>query len=861
MGSWPRDWTARLKSRLTPAGLYNARMIRRPLPLDRLQDLLASERGLETGEVQERRRRYGANTVVEVPGKPWLDLARETAKDPMIWFFGGVSALYALVGQVVEALTLLIAIVPLVGMDAFLHRRTQASTGGLHSRLAAHARVLRDGVSIEIPATEVVPGDLALVSTGDPFPADGVIVAGSDLQVDESALTGEAYPVVKRPLAVTPPDGQPIVEADHWAFAGTRLLTGRASLRVAFIGGETIYGEIVRSAVSGTHARTPLQAAIQRLVTVLLAAASIICLILAGVRLRQGYGWLDAVVSAVTLATAAIPEEFPVVFTFFLGVGVYRLGKHQALVRRAVSVENIGRVTCICSDKTGTITEGRLDLRHRLPVAGLDETRLVFLAALASRTESGDPLDIAIVREAHLTRAFSDGRPRALATFPFTAGRKRETAVVGEAEGRLLVATKGAAEVILPMSDLDAAGREAWGGRVTELAQAGHRVIACAWRAHDQSTWAGIEPEHGYRFAGLLAFEDPVREGVVQAVRACREAGIHTIMVTGDHPLTALAVAREIGLGDGAPTVVAGDDIEARAARGLGATLREVDVIARAAPSQKLALVRGLQEAGEIVAVTGDGVNDVPALQAADIGVAMGERGTRSAREVAAIVLLDDNFQTIVRALREGRQLFRNLQLAFQYLLVIHIPLVLTAALIPLAGFPLLYLPVHVVWLEMIIHPTALLVFQELPSGELRAGSRRPAPHFFSPRDWSLVIATGTLITVLVVGGYLWSLGSGRDVAHARAMALAALTLSSAAVTAGLSRLRTAVARMVVSSTTALSVALIQVPALARLLHLTPLHLDDWALAVAGALAAALAPLGLDGLLARDRPGTARSVG
>jgi Ca2+-transporting ATPase len=676
--------------------------------------------------------------------------------------------------------------------------------------------------------------------------------------VDESALTGEAYPVTKRPLAVTTSGDQPLVDAEHWAFAGTRLLTGRASLRVAFIGGETIYGEIVRSAVSGTRARTPLQAAIQHLVAVLLVAASIICLILAGVRLRQGYGWLDAVVSAVTLATAAIPEEFPVVFTFFLGVGVYRLGKHQALVRRAVSVENIGRVTCICSDKTGTITEGRLDLRHRLPAADVDDWRLVFLAALASRSESGDPLDTAILREAHLTGVLSDGRPRALATFPFTEGRKREVAVVCDVEGRLLAAAKGAAEIILPMSDLDAGDRAAWDGRVTELAQAGHRVIACAWRPLDPSTWAGNEVERGYRFAGLLAFEDPVREGVVRAVRACREAGIHTIMVTGDHPVTALAVAREIGLGDGAPTVIAGDDIEARAARGLGATLRQVDVIARAAPSQKLALVRGLQEAGEIVAVTGDGVNDVPALQAADIGVAMGERGTRSAREVAAIVLLDDNFQTIVRAIGEGRQLFRNLQLAFQYLLAIHIPFVVTAALIPLAGFPLLYLPVHVVWLEMIIHPTALLVFQELPTGEWLDGSRRRA-RFFSPRDWSLVITIGALITVLVATGYLWSLGSGRDVAHARAMALAALTISGAAVAAGLSRLRTWAARVVVGGTVALSVVLIQVPAPARLLHLTPLHLDDWAMAGAGALAATLVPIVLDGLLRPGRPGTVRS--
>lgn len=287
---------------------------------------------------------------------PWLDLARDTLKDPMIWFLVGTGLVYAVLGSYTEAVTLLIAILPLVGMDAFLHRRTQASTEGLSRQLAQTARVVRDGQATDVPAIDLVPGDLVRVAAGEPFPADGLIVGGENLQADESSLTGEAYPVAKCHLPGRPEAGDSNsvvwIEGAHWGFAGTRLLTGLAELRVVFTGVETLYGQIVHAAVSGDRERTPLQAAIGNLVSLLAVGAGVLCLILAGVRLRQGHEWVDALVSAATLAVAALPEEFPVVFSVFLGVGVYRLARRKALVRRVVSVENIGRVTCVCSDKT-----------------------------------------------------------------------------------------------------------------------------------------------------------------------------------------------------------------------------------------------------------------------------------------------------------------------------------------------------------------------------------------------------------------------------------------------------------------------------------------------------------------------------
>ena len=802
---------------------------------------------MSSSEVEARRGRYGPNHIVEVAGHPFGELARDTARDPMIWFLLATAVLYAFLRQFTESLTLFVSIVPLVGMDAYLHRRTQASTRGLRSALADTARVVRDGRHLDIAATELVVGDLALIRAGEPFPVDGIIVASDGAQVEESALTGESYPVRKHTLEAEPVGLTPRpIDDVHWAMAGTRLLTGEVSVRVAFTGGETLYGEIVRMATLGGGERTPLQQAVARLVSGLIIAAGALCLVLGAVRLAQGQGWIDAALSAATLAVAALPEEFPVVLSVFLGVGVYRLARRQALVRRAVAVENIGRVSCICADKTGTLTEGRLRVVGIEPAPGTSELAALGVAAQASRQESGDPLDLAIL-DAVRERGAPSSPGEVLATFPFSEDRRHETVIV-RAAGTVHAASKGAPETILAMAALDAGELAAWRGRAEALAALGHKVIACATCEMDPAGPHGDEPRAGYRLAGLLAISDPLRPEVASSVAWCQAAGIRVLVVTGDHPATARAIARQMGLAD-EPAIVTGDQLADQAdAAGLAA----VDVVARALPIQKLAIVRALKAAGELVAVTGDGVNDVPALRAADVGIAMGGRGTRSAREVSPIVLLDDDFSSIVAAIREGRSLYRNLTLSFQYLLIVHIPLVLTAALIPLFGFPLLYLPVHLVWLEAIIHPTALLVFQE--RGEApppwRGSARRAT--FLSPRQWLLTLATGALMTIAIAVAYVRSLGPAGDAEHARAMAMVVLTVAGAGVTALLSRMRTRAAWIALAATLASTVLLVQAPAVAKLLHLRPLHLDDGALALAGAALAVL-PLLLRGGTGRRR--------
>lgn len=804
-------------------------------PLDRLNNLGSLQDGLDPGQIKTRRQQYGDNRIVETPQTGWQDILRNTAKDPMLWFLLSTSAVFLIIGEFTEAAILLVALLPFVGMDAYLHRRTQASIAGLSDCLAAQATVIRDGQQLRIAATELVPGDLVLVGPGESCPADGLIEYSGDVLCDESLLTGEADPARKYAIAALPRrECDARIASESWLFAGTRLLKGNARLRIVFTGTETLYGDIVHSAMLGTHARTPLQNAVGNLVAVLLGAATVICLGLAWVRWEQGHGLLDALLSAVTLAIAALPEEFPIALTFFLGAGVYRLAKRRALVRRAVVVENIGRVSCICSDKTGTLTEGRLRLAHRYPTEDMSVERLLEIAAMASRQETNDPVDLAILNSLTTTL-----RAAPIESFPFTEDRKCETAIV-RSNGVLFAALKGAPEIVLARCSLPDAMFVEWQARIDRLADGGHKVIACAWQTLDGTSWHGGEPDRDFLFAGVLAFEDPVRAGVVDAVRQCHYARIRIVMITGDHPVTARAVAKEIGLGATVPHVVTADEIQIRLDRGKADALRDVDVIARAVPAQKLRLVQALQNSGEIVAVTGDGVNDVPALQAADVGIAMGQRGTRSAREVAAIVLLDDNFHSIVRAIAEGRQLFTNLQLSFQYLLMIHLPLVLTAAIIPLAGYPMLYLPVHIVWLELIIHPTALLVFQEMAAdGKLTYQPRLKELRFFTIRQWFVIALTGLAITAIVTFTYIRSLGDGYDIEHARAMALVTLTAASAGIAVMLSGLRSRAAWLIAAVSAGLAVLLVQTAALAGLLHLAPLHFDDWLLAIAGAMTAA----------------------
>lgn len=742
----------------------------------------------------------------------------------MLWFLIGCSALFALVKDFKQATILLIAAIPLLGMDAFLHWRTSNATRRLKSHFSSTAMVIRDDVEIRLPVDQIVPEDLVRIAVGTAFPADGIIVDGKDIQIDESALTGEAMPVPKRAINKIDQRKVPISD-EQWGFSGTVLLTGHALLRVMYTGRQSLYGEIINSVVITQHQRTPLQKAVARLILKLVIAASILSAILAISRYVQGFGIVDALFSAAIFAVGALPDEFPVVFTFFLGLGVYRLAKNKALVRRAVSIENIGHVTTICSDKTGTITEGKLRLLQIFPDKELSEKDVIKLASIASRVQSGDPIDLAIYAKVNDMDLLL---PDVQFTFPFTEERLRETGVIIDKNGEYLFSTKGSPEKIIEISNLSAEKKQYWNNKILAYSSKGYKTIAVASQIKKNAV-TEMEPVENYHFSGLLVFSDPVRKEVRNAVLRCLKSGIHVLMITGDHPETARMIAKEIGLGNGNPKVILASEAQKNSSKTKENYYKSVDVIARAIPSEKQYIVKSLQDFGEIVAVTGDGVNDIPALKIADIGIAMGQSGSQSAREAAKIILLDNNFNSIVNAISEGQQLFKNLKLSFKYLIMIHIPFVFSAAIIPLLGYPLLYRPINIVFIELIIHPTCMLVFQDFPDVEkLDRAVTNEKIRFFHRLDWWSIGILGILTTAIIIIGYTMILNTTHNQEHARSFSMASLGIISAAITAGLSNLRTKISVAIVAFTLLSTIASIQLTSLATIFEVTPLHLLDW---------------------------------
>lgn len=794
-----------------------------------LSGLNKNDSGLNAAEVAAQRSLYGTNDIVEVAGHPWVELFLDTIKDPMIWFLIGIGTIFLVIGERSDAITLFVAVLPLLFMDAFLHWRTQASTATLKGQLSSHIKVIRDAHEIEINSRELVPGDIVIVSSGVQLPADGIFEKASEIQVDESVLTGEAFPIAKKTTALDlfslTSQADVKVPSETLGYAGTRILTGYGRLRVLFTGSQTAYGEIVQSVARMPHERTPLQKSIGRLVQFLVFAAIAFCFLLAGVRIYQGHGWLDALLSAATLAVAAMPEEFPLVFTFFLGVGIYRLAKNRALVRQAVSVENIGRITQICTDKTGTITLGSLKLTH-LDATDNTSEELLLRTALAASSSHSDPVDMAIHE---LAKDKNINAPKRLQTIPFTEDRKRESDFIALSDEKNLVCLKGSPEIVLAMSNLTPDKKEQWLQRVSSWAKEGHKVIACA-HIEVPAGQLSVEPESGYEFLGLLAFEDPARPEVAEAMSYCHDNGIRVLMITGDHPETAAAIARDAGLTNDDPHVISAEDNAEKFQESWldknPSFLKNINVVARCTPLQKLKIVTALKRAGELVAVTGDGVNDVPALKAADIGIAMGERGTRSAKEVSAIILADDNFRTIVNAIREGRQLFKNLAASFEYLLLMHIPLITIGAAIPLAGYPLVFLPVHIVWLELIIHPTALLSFQAPAKDHESIQANKGS--FFSTSEFTVIILLGLIVAASMGSSFLSAVNEANNPEHGRAKVMAVLTLWSAAVSLYLTRFQSWVANVIAALTALSTILLIQMSDSLRFLKLTPLHLPDW---------------------------------
>ncbi|MCI0586216.1 MAG: cation-translocating P-type ATPase [Planctomycetes bacterium] len=705
-------------------------------------------RGLSDGEAARLLAVRGRNEIrrEEGPGA-WLLFLRQF-RGPLVGILLGACALSGLLGEAADALAIG-AIVALIGAVGFLQEyRAERALAALRSMTAPQARVRRDGRALLVSAAEVVPGDLLLLEAGDLVAADARLLEAHVLRCNEAALTGESVPVEKRvgPVAA----GAPLAERFDRVFLGTSVAAGTAVAEVLATGMGTELGRVADLLATTREEATPLQRQLERVGRTLLWLCLAIVAVVAGLGLARGLAPLDVLLSSVSLAVAAVPEGLAAVVTIALAIGVQRMAARNVLVRRLASVETLGCATVICTDKTGTLTTGVMTVRE---LWGPDHRALLFASAACCDAEldesglggTGDPTEIALLRaaaERGIGRpAIESERPRKTVN-PFDPERRRMS--VRRADGVLYV--KGAVESVLPVCTGETAGAlEA----NQEMGERALRVLAVAVGRGEE--------ERDLRLLGLVGIADPPRTEAIEAVAAARGAGIRSVMITGDHPVTARAIAREMGL------LGAGEDLD-----GL--------VHARASPEDKIRIVRRWKDRGEVVAMTGDGVNDAPALREAHIGIAMGRTGTEVAREASDMVLADDNFASIVAAVREGRGIYENIRKALVYLLAGNASELAVMLGASVAGLPLPLLPLQLLWVNLATDglPALALVMDPTPANVLRRPPRRPGDPILGRSQWRQVLLTGAVEAATTLGAFAWALRA-RDLAGARNFAFTVL--------------------------------------------------------------------------------------
>jgi len=723
----------------------------------------AQGQGLTTAQADRQRALDGPNLLPADGHAGWRGLIRETLTDPMFALLLGAGALYLVLGDLHEGLVLFALVCVVLALTLYQEGKTERALTALRDLSSPRALVVRDGQAVRLAGSEVVRGDVLILSEGDRIPADAQLMQGSEVQVDESLLTGEPLPIDK---VITAADA-PLL------FSGTLMVRGQALARVTATGAATEIGRIGVALQSLRTEVSPLRHQTAQLVKVLalLAAAASVFMLLAHGLLRGD--WLAALLAAIALAMALLPQEFSVVLTVIPALGAWRLSRQNVLTRRIAAIETLGATSVLCVDKTGTLTENRMTVvQLQVPqapaltvnytgTAELPEAfhRLVEYAILASAKDPFDPMERAFHRLGqHFltdTEHLHDDWTLAQA-YGLTPELRAMAHVWRATQGSAhVVAAKGAPEAIADLCHLSAQEQAHMAREVDAMAGRGLRVLAVARALVDGPDFPAIKHDFDFEWVGLLGLSDPLRAGIAQAVVEAQGAGIRVLMITGDYPATALAIAQQAGLvSGGTDAVLAGDELASFDDATLARRLRTVSVCARVAPAQKLRIVQALKADGAVVAMTGDGVNDAPALKAAHVGVAMGERGTDVAREAAAVVLLDDNFANIVGAVRLGRRIFDNLRKSMGYILAVHVPIAGMALLPVLLGWPTVLFPLHIAFLELVIDPACSMVFENEPAEPdvMRRPPRDVTQPLFgrAPLLLALVQGLGALALVLV---------------------------------------------------------------------------------------------------------------
>ena len=799
-----------------------------PTPESQAPPAIPARQGLSAAEAARRLATEGPNLLPGSAPKSTLAIVRDVVTEPMFLMLLAAGSIYLALGDRGEALFLLGFVFVVIGITLAQERKTQRALESLRDLSAPRALVIRDGQEQRIAGREVVRGDLLVLHEGDRIAADALLIEGQ-LEVDESLLTGEAVPVVKLPLAqdsqnaqasasaeapaasAGPPQARPAPSGGSAAhevasvgaiYASTVVTRGVAVAQVCATAAHTAVGRIGADLAATVEPPSALQQGSRRLVRNLGIGA----LMLALAQVLLGWWWnsrplLESLLSGIALAMAILPEEIPVILTVFLALGAWRISHQKVLTRRVTAVEALGAITVLAVDKTGTLTMNRMAVaelasgeQHFRPESASELPEhfhlLAEFAMLATPADPFDPMEKAIQHFGHQwlqgTEHVHDGREPEF-EYALSGEILAMTRVFASDEPNVhLLATKGAPEAVADLCHLDAAQQGAIRRQVEAMAERGLHVLGVArgrWKgaapAPGQSPpWPQSQHDFDFDFLGLVALADPPRTEVPAALAECRRAGVRVIMMTGDHPATARAIAQQVGLSD-RPDVITGAQLEGLDDASLSERLRHVDLCARLKPQHKLRLVQLLRASGEVVAMTGDGVNDAPALKAADVGIAMGERGTDVAREAAALVLLDDSFARIVAAIRQGRRIDSNIRKAVRFVFAVHVPIIGLALVPTLLHWPVLLLPVHIVLLELLIDPACSIVFEaEAEDSDTMARAPRPvsdSPFAAAPLLWSVLQGLG--LAAVLLGGQAWLVHQGWHPDQGRTVVFGTLVL------------------------------------------------------------------------------------
>ena len=743
--------------------------------------------GLTGEEAARRLASDGPNELPAAGRRTRLRIVADVLKEPMLLLLLAGGAIYLVLGSLHEAILLLVFASLSVTITVVQEARTERVLETLRDLTSPRALVVRGGERQRIAGREVVRGDLIVLGEGDRVPADALLVEAHDLLTDESLLTGESVPVRKivqaDPAAAMRPGGDDV----PYVFSGSLVVRGQALAEVTATGPRSEIGRIGQAIRDVTTEPPRLQKQLTRIVRLFGAVgASVALLVLVLSGLLRG-SWLDGLLAGIAVGMSMLPEEFPVVLTVFLAMGAWRISQARVLTRRAAAIETLGSATVLCTDKTGTLTLNRMtiaELRgrdgtaHRVGSAPMPSAprEVLLTGTLASAVEPHDPME----------KAFHD---LLAAQTPSVTGEEHGALIhtyglrpdllamsnVWNRGGHLFVAAKGAPEAIAGLCRLDAAARDAMRRQIDDMAGRGMRVLGVARAQFAGAELPKSQGDFAFEYLGLVGLADPLRSGVTEAVRQCRSAGIRVVMITGDYPATAQAIAAQAGIE--AQAVLSGEALAELDDAALADRIKSVSVFARIMPTQKLRLVDALKKDGEVVAMTGDGVNDAPSLKSAHIGIAMGGRGTDVAREASSIVLLDDDFASMVTAIRLGRRIYDNLRKTMGFIFAVHVPIAGMALLPLIAGFPLLLGPVHIAFLEMIIDPVCSLVFEaeEEEENVMSRPPRDPEEPLFSARMVGWGIVQGLVVLGLV--GTIYVAGLSRDMPEAEVRALAFFSL------------------------------------------------------------------------------------